>query len=1369
MAIRTLLEFRSLDLTRKINDRYTDLLGPGVFEDTGDVVIVPAQLKVDLLAPWKLVNKDGMVVEETSDNHRLDTPAGQTTVIAVKAVYVDNSDPIVEVVAMELSAFNLLPNVDDHIIFAHVVVPISATSVLSSYIQRSPRQTVDKLGRRTLRGVLSSTAFLPPAEDNIDGDIFVVAPGGGAIPHIYGWDGNDWLILTDAAAVTADLLTHRLNLFEDEKHATDDEKLALAGTFGSPSDSNRYVTSTDPRVPTQDENDALQGSDGAPSASNLYITQEFVWAVPEEKQVGSAPVTAFVEILASEGPVYVGKQGIGTADGFFKFYDSTENREYTTLSGSKVLVDGVFTDSSLTSPLDPSIDPNVDAKGFYSNNSLYVKYDVTPDSGFRVSYGLRKEMKLFPVDALLKRSTTDAQTSADAITTIEAIKGRDWDDTPPVNEQNIELRKDIVDTREYLNSVFKGDYVAFDFDKVDGVPDFNNDFIKNIGIPANYTFENTSLESFTYAPNAGGGYGVVTFGAVVANGSVVPGNVFIDGDLNEYVITVIPSATEFYITRRNGSVPLSINNTVSTSAHGSAKPDNNPRQINLSTFEYIVGRERINARELEAVPNEYHPETNNVAFQIRTPLRSAFYREPRIRFYGGFQNTGGSNRKRIFCEKNGRILVTGFYTDLDLLADAKNTLGSLRIRIDGGPETVVSLSSLNIPNIGTDADIQQRRIPMAEGLSDLVPHTVQIEVDLSNSSPSDLTVYGFDLFRVDTSTTAILPGRAFVQSDLVKNDAIIAVPAPGVSTRSRGAVSTRFINRSTFLQQTQTDSLADFDGVGGPSGVAVASTFSISITSGLVKLQNYQVGDVVKLITATTEEVLVIGNLPGGGVINFTTAIANSGAALLIHVCSTNGESADRSREYIRYNIQELGVAQEGVDFANLFFIPDDRLYTVEDGTTSIFGTNVQYSNTNIAGVSVALEMIDNTSTLRIRAVASGMDLITADHTTSSSLVRIQVDGSPILIKSRSDEGLAVLPIFSNARWQTHEVYITNAAGLNVVGIILHEPASEVEGTKLATQNVIADHDSSFEEDGNIIPTGCIGIDSYTMGGVFIEGTGTGTGWSVTKSTADNPYWGRYVSNNQEGGAFEKLFLGSGFELEYLAKNTFGRPQVFLNGVLVTAANFPSVTIKGIITAGGDAGKLDMYDASTTPVRKKCSVEGLTYGKNILRIVHQTPRDFNPSSFGTEINIGTFYEISDSGRLSYTTDRGFRGTSGIDDFVFGLDWARDERNFDSGAIAREEVPVERNILQPARAATTSLSLNSTSIAISYSTPFVDNDYAVTAVMINTSDTSPKFQPITITAKSASGFTATWNDHLDSNNYSLTYTAIEHVRYGVPRF
>lgn len=43
-------------------------------------------------------------------------------------------------------------------------------------------------------------------------------------------------------------------------------------------------------------------------------------------------------------------------------------------------------------------------------------------------------------------------------------------------------------------------------------------------------------------------------------------------------------------------------------------------------------------------------------------------------------------------------------------------------------------------------------------------------------------------------------------------------------------------------------------------------------------------------------------------------------------------------------------------------------------------------------------------------------------------------------------------------------------------------------------------------------------------------------------------------------------------------------------------------------------------------------------------------------------------------------------------------------------------------------------------------------------IFNSTDANPQFFPVTITARSATGFTATWNFATDSANYKLMYIA-----------
>ena len=1353
MAIRTLLKFRNLDLTKDINDRYTRLFTSGVF-DGGLVIPVVGQLKIDLMPPWKLINAEGMVVEETADRYRLDTPSGQTTVIACKAVYYENDVPEIVVLAIEKSAYDLLPDQYKYIVFAHVEVPLGATIILSIYIKYSARDTIDKLGRSSLRGVLSNASLLPVAKDNLAGDMWMVSDGIGGTPQIWGWDGVQWVILTDAATAMAILATHRANLYVDEKHATDKEKAALVGTSGTqPSATNKFIDNADTRIPTQTENDALLGSDGTPSATNRYVTEQYPLAIPEEKELSSAPVSASIEILSSEGPVYVGRGGAGSAGVYFKHYDLLLNREYTTSTGAIVTVAGVYTDAGLAPAtiIDPSINPNVDSNGFFSGASLYIKHSITPDTGLRLLYGKHGYMKSWPIDALLRRTLNDAQTTADAIKTVEGIKGRDWDVVVPTNETNIELRKDVVDLKEYVSSVFKADHVVGDFTKVEGVPDFLSDFVPNVGIPQNYSYENTGLVGFNYISTTA----TVTYNTpVTLVGVVIVGHVFMDGAGNEFQVTSVISNQQITIAKRNGIIPLVINNTVTLSKHGACKPDNNPRKVNLSSLQYILGRERISCREVEIVPNEFHPRTNNIAFQIRTPLHSSYYREPRVRFYGGFQNRDSGNRSKVVATNTGIILLTGFFTDVRLLVDLKNASPSITVKVDGDlTGTVIDLSRSNtVVNLGTDDDIQQQGVEIATGLTDLQAHTIEILID---NSTDDFIIYGIDLIRANVTTVAVLPGRAFVQSDLFKKDTISTFTPPVGLTRSRGAVATRYINRS-LVEATQLTTLGDFDGLtAGPAGTASSGTPNFTVTSGLPKFQNYKAGDIVKLITVSAEEVKQIQSIgPGVNQIVFSDNIANSGSAILTHVASSVGDSSDTIQEYARYNTTDLGTRQL-TDLSVLFFSASDRLFTVEDGTTSIVGKNIRYVTTGIDGVDTALELIDATSFVRIRAVACQLNLITANST--SVTADFAIDGSPIYSTVIPSGGLTNLVGWTNARYQTHELTISNATGMRLSGIILHEPthATKIEGSLISTQNLVADHDSSTSTDGAVIPMGVIGVDTFTMGGVFVDGSGTGTGWTNTLDLNENPYWYRYVTTDLEGSYFEYVFFGSGFELEYLAKDDRGKPRLFLNNVLVTAINFPSAVLKDVSVS---TGEVDMYDISSTPIRKKCAVTELTSGKYTLKVQVQTPRARNVSSVGFSINIGTIYEANASKRLSYSPSKGFRGKIGVDDFAYGLNWVRDERNFDSGAISKEEIPVSRTILLETRAQRVLIPASSISVTIAFSAAFDSTDYSLTCTLSNTVDSVAVFRPVTVTNFTTGGFTVKWNDPLESSNYYLNYTA-----------
>jgi len=76
-----------------------------------------------------------------------------------------------------------------------------------------------------------------------------------------------------------------------------------------------------------------------------------------------------------------------------------------------------------------------------------------------------------------------------------------------------------------------------------------------------------------------------------------------------------------------------------------------------------------------------------------------------------------------------------------------------------------------------------------------------------------------------------------------------------------------------------------------------------------------------------------------------------------------------------------------------------------------------------------------------------------------------------------------------------------------------------------------------------------------------------------------------------------------------------------------------------------------------------------------------------------------------------------------------------------------------------RAGSASLSSAATSKAITFSSTLGTTSYAVVVTMANTTDTNPQYIPVTITAISATGFTASWDQPTDTANYILQWQVI----------
>lgn len=132
-------------------------------------------------------------------------------------------------------------------------------------------------------------------------------------------------------------------------------------------------------------------------------------------------------------------------------------------------------------------------------------------------------------------------------------------------------------------------------------------------------------------------------------------------------------------------------------------------------------------------------------------------------------------------------------------------------------------------------------------------------------------------------------------------------------------------------------------------------------------------------------------------------------------------------------------------------------------------------------------------------------------------------------------------------------------------------------------------------------------------------------------------------------------------------------------------------------------------------------------------------------------------------RLKNRLDRAVRLTEGysssFDPSLPTVMEAGDLLRVNSGATGFEAVAESELVTAQVKHGPTSISNGATSVAVSFTAAFTDTSYDISATLQNTTDASPDFQPVTITAKSTSGFTATWNSAVPTANYKLAWIAI----------
>lgn len=1310
MALQAIFNWENQDATSDLNERFRSLFTKGCITG-GHLIPVSGQLQIDI-TPSQTVSFDGMLVSDSS-TQRVAIPPNQTSIITIYAKHNIGAPATVEYQVYEMSTFNGLANKDDHIILGAATTSALDTEVLTSNISYALREEQSRLSRNYFRGWLLSSTLLPVDNFNKSGDFYIVNQGIGDIPYLYAWNGLAWVNISDTLALNAILAQHRANMYTNEVHLNDDQSDAALGSSGAPSVVNRYVTETDSRLANQNENDAMEGSNGTPSATNKFITEEYPVTYPTTFDFFIPPSGA----IQISGAIFIGSGS--SAVNYFSVMDYIINRGYINNLNSPVTITGVFKDPLTLVPLVPSVD--ADQYGYF-NGTLYLTTDNIISSSFKVLYGAKSTLKTILRDFNFKPTPAVDATGSVVISKIAKIKGRDYDEDIPVRENNKSLRHSVDNVMAYLGSVLETDVVAGDEDytRLSNEPVVGQEFVKNEGINDVTTFDNVTAIPYTYTSATG----TILFASPVDLSGVTTGNIFMDGQGVAYPVSSIGINSLVIMDRNTGTFPLSINNALPS---GTVKVDFNPRDLLLSEVKFNFGYDVFPVSKVSVIESEFSKPDGYIASGIKNSDNRL---DPRVIFYGGFENYVNSEREQYVRNASsvGIIEITGFFTNVILCIRRRPNSPSLSVTVNGSPaSTIVTNASGNISTAQTGFGFKCHRVMLASGLSNSSPSTIVATI-IPSADPLD--IFAIEVGRASTFSTGLLEsGIVFRATELLKRSSLTNVTIPLMDVKARGGRTLIAVdeegNDFSYL------ALSDLDSGGFPAGQVDAlngSILSIPIVSSGGKLNGYKVNDIIGISTTTTTVLRRIQSVVITPLVGTITLWDNSTLPLgsvinLTHICSTDSTISNiEEDEIVRYNLFRDFVQHTLSDFENPNLI--DRYVAHQDGLTVIAGKNISITSSGIAGTQVSAK-IDSLGDLRITALCTRLDIITSNI--NNATAKISIDGSNPYDFSFNGIGTKRHTIMSNARYQSHEIIINNTNGeLCLSDLILFAPQKQ---DFLTYKNVVADLmylaryvSSDTFMLNNKHPLGAAFFEA-NVNISYIEGIGGTTDW-VNVTDFSMAQYGNYIWTDRPNAKAEFWFLGDAFELQYIMGQTHGTFTISVDGISLSAI---------VGTVVGTYG-LFVDSQSFLPNRANIGAYGLNYGYHKVEATLLTGR----------MAFNGYYVGNNLGAMTLGLNNNGVYTSSVD-----------TRNF----IPIIEKPVKNTIVIPTiRANEVDLAIGSSSVSVTFNTPMPDINYVISPTIV-TSNSMPIYFPINIIARDRFGFTAKWNAALPDNTYKLAYTAV----------
>ena len=406
MTMKAVFSYANPDATTDMNAHFRILFKKGIVSG-GLITPVGGTYQVTVSA-FTAVSYDGMVVEQDADT-TLTIPSstkGTTYYVVLVAQYNAPASPTLQLQVMSSTTYSA-STTDYLIVLGSVTLATTSTSVLNNNISYVHRDVTTKVGYLNIQGSISMNDT-PPNTGNRSGDLYVIYDS--TPPYFLVWNGSEWTKFTDYSSLAEEYEVHVTDngaftgttATTDARHVTKSMKAALAGTAGTPSATNLFVTQADTALLSPDEQAALNGAVGGTLTANNPVVSKNL-AILEERVVAYAAATggqASAQIAATISgttvSVFVGTRGIesdlngnsvSTARQFFRVEDAFGKG--LVINNAAIYITDVKINST---SFDTQAASNVSESGFWDGTgTLSVVFNAAIPAGtvFYVRYNIQ--------------------------------------------------------------------------------------------------------------------------------------------------------------------------------------------------------------------------------------------------------------------------------------------------------------------------------------------------------------------------------------------------------------------------------------------------------------------------------------------------------------------------------------------------------------------------------------------------------------------------------------------------------------------------------------------------------------------------------------------------------------------------------------------------------------------------------------------------------------------------------------------------------------------------------------------------------------------------------------------------------------------